>query len=213
MNDCANAEMRDRLPDVLHERLEPTVRAAVMAHVEGCADCREELELLRGVHAMLGKAAPRVDVGRIVEALPRQRPVRSRWMDWRVAAAAVVIVVGGTSATLMTRRGERLRPDTAAVVATTETPKAPAPVAVPDRQPASPRVDSQPSRAQQIAARNSEVAVDRGIEMTGGLGDLTEDELRLLLKEIDELEAVPLSDPEPAVIPVTSKRRASPMGT
>ena len=215
MNDCVNAEMRDRLPDVLHERLEPGVRAAVMAHVEGCADCRAELELLRGVHTMLGKVAPRVDVGRIVEALPRRRPARSRWMDWRVAAAAALIVVGGTSVTVMTRRGQQLPPDTAAVVAKTETPTAPASAsaAVPDRQPASRRVDSQPSRVQQVAAQTSDAAADRGIEMTGGLSELTEDELRLLLKEIDELEAVPLTDPEPAVIPVTSKRGASPTGT
>jgi len=212
MNDCVNAEMRDRLPDALHERLEPAVRAALMTHVEGCADCRAELELLRGVHTMLGRAAPRVDVARIVEALPRRRPARSRWMDWRIAAAAVLIVVGGTSVTLMTRRGEQLRPDTAAIVAKTETPNVPASIAVPDRQPATPRVDSQPSRVQ-VAARSPEAAADRGIEMTGGLNELTEDELRLLLQEIDDLEAVPLTEPEPAVIPVTSKRSRSPTGT
>jgi hypothetical protein len=213
MNDCVNAEVRDQLPDLLHERLEPAVRAAVMTHVEGCADCRAELELLRGVHLMLAKATPSVDVGRIVEALPRRRPARSRWMDWRIAAAAVLIAVGGASATLIPRHGEQLRPDTTAVVAKAETPNAPSSVAVPDRQPASPRVDSQPSRVQQVAAQTSDVAVDRGIEMTGGLSELSEDELRLLLQEIDELEAVPLTEPEPAVIPVTSKRSGSPTGT
>ena len=49
--------------------------------------------------------------------------------------------------------------------------------------------------------------------MTGGLNELTEDELRLLLQEIDDLEAVPLTEPEPAVIPVTSKKSGSPTGT
>jgi hypothetical protein len=212
MNDCVNAEVRDQLPDLLHERLEPAVHAAVMTHVEGCADCRAELELLRGVHLMLGKATPSVDVGRIVEALPRRRPARSRWMDWRIAAAAVLIVVGGASLTLIPRRGVQLRPDTTAVAAKAEAPIAPSSVAVPD-QPASPRVDTQPSPVQQVAAGTSDVAVDRGIEMTGGLSELTEDELRLLLQEIDELEAVPLTEPEPAVIPVTSKRSGSPTGT
>ena len=38
MTDCPNAEMRDRLPDLLHERLETSVRAAVMAHVDQCDD-------------------------------------------------------------------------------------------------------------------------------------------------------------------------------
>jgi hypothetical protein len=162
---------------------------------------------------LLANATPRVDVGRIVEALPRQRPARPRWMDWRIAAAAALIVVGGTSVTLMARRGEQVRPDTAAIVAKTETPNASASIAVPDRQRATPRVDSQPSRVQQVAARSPEVAADRGIEMTGGLNELTEDELRLLLQEIDDLEAVPLAEPEPAVIPVTSKKSSSPTGT
>ena len=47
MNDCQNAEMRDQLPDLLHERLAATERAVVMAHLDGCVDCRDELALLR----------------------------------------------------------------------------------------------------------------------------------------------------------------------
>ena len=47
MTDCSSAEMRDRLPDLLHERLDPSARAAVMAHVADCQDCDLELALLR----------------------------------------------------------------------------------------------------------------------------------------------------------------------
>ena len=36
MNDCPNAEIRDRLPDLLHDRLDPSARAAVTAHVATC---------------------------------------------------------------------------------------------------------------------------------------------------------------------------------
>ena len=57
MNDCTNAEIRDQLPDLLHDRLTVSVRDVVVAHVADCADCREELELLRGVRvAMLAWA-------------------------------------------------------------------------------------------------------------------------------------------------------------
>ena len=42
MNDCPNAEMRDLLPDLLHERLDASPRAVVSAHVGACEDCRAE---------------------------------------------------------------------------------------------------------------------------------------------------------------------------
>jgi len=62
MNDCQNAEMRDQLPDLLNERLDGSARAVVMAHVAACADCRDELELLRVARGTLLKATPRVDL-------------------------------------------------------------------------------------------------------------------------------------------------------
>src|SRR5215467_9524949 len=101
MNDCQNAEIRDRLPDLLHERLSAGDRAAVIAHVDGCAECRDELELLRGVRGALIAGTPRINTLRILSALPKAgmpsttdvtpmiqpRPSRSRWSDWRIAAA------------------------------------------------------------------------------------------------------------------------------
>jgi hypothetical protein len=51
------------------------------------------------------------------------------------------------------------------------------------------------------------------LEMTGRLSELTDDELELLLKEIDEMEALPLTEPEPAVVPITTKRAISTPGT
>jgi hypothetical protein len=62
MNDCPNAEIRDRLPDLLHDRLDVSTRAAVMAHVDDCVDCRAELELLKGVRGVMVARTPRVDI-------------------------------------------------------------------------------------------------------------------------------------------------------
>ncbi len=109
MSDCPNAEVRDLLPDLMHDRLDARTRARVVAHVDGCADCRSELELLRSLRGSLDRATPRVDVDRIVAALPTPASVRPgqhrrAWRvlsDWRIAAAVTFIVAGGTSVVVM----------------------------------------------------------------------------------------------------------------
>ncbi|HEY8164125.1 MAG TPA: zf-HC2 domain-containing protein, partial [Gemmatimonadaceae bacterium] len=70
MTDCANVEMRDLLPDLVHERLGSAEVARVQAHVSECAECTAELELIRAVMAS-APAAPTMDVATIVAALPQ----------------------------------------------------------------------------------------------------------------------------------------------
>lgn len=104
MNDCPNGEMRDRLPDLLHDRLDPAARREVEAHVHECALCRDELELLREMRRALHRV-PAVDVGAIVAALPAYREAATRapagrsWNrnGWRIAAAITLLAAGGTS--------------------------------------------------------------------------------------------------------------------
>src|SRR6201995_1738966 len=110
MNDCVNANMRDQLPDLVHDRLSAADRASVLAHVEGCGDCRDELQLLRDAKTMFARGIPRVDVAYVVGGLPKapaQRPAvrlepagtrRTRtWNDWRIAAAVTLLIAGGGS--------------------------------------------------------------------------------------------------------------------
>src|SRR5205085_8544213 len=106
MTDCPNAEMRDRLPDLLHERLDPSARAAVMAHVEQCADCRAEIVLLREARVALSSGIRAVDVTAITRVvisrteIPAPAPQRrtwSAWSDWRIAASIAILAVGGAS--------------------------------------------------------------------------------------------------------------------
>ena len=100
MRDCPNGEMRDRLPELMHNRLEGESLRAVLTHVAGCAECRAELALLEQLRAV--PVAPHVEVSRIVAALPRYRPVPA-WRramasgQLRAAAAAIVLVLGGYS--------------------------------------------------------------------------------------------------------------------
>jgi len=205
MNDCVNAEMRDRLPDLLHERLDAAARAAVLAHVEECTDCRAELALLRRVHGMMTKAAPSVDAQRIAQAIPARRVSGTRWAQWGVAAA-VVFLIGGASFVLMNDRNARTIADStmasAQPSAAPGTPTLPTPGVAP--MPGAPTGEPRTPDSRQVTQATGPSS-DAGLEMTGRLGELTDDELRLLLKEIDEMEAVLLPDPEPSVIPVTTK--------
>src|SRR5690349_4377820 len=100
MIDCPNAEMRDRLPDLLHEQLDASARAAVLAHVAACPDCRVELALLRDARVVLSSNAGLVDVVSIarmvIEQTPAVAPSRQRrWVDWRLAASIVALAIGG----------------------------------------------------------------------------------------------------------------------
>ncbi|MBC7897580.1 MAG: zf-HC2 domain-containing protein, partial [Cytophagaceae bacterium] len=47
MSDCMNIEVRERLPEWLHDALPAGERAVVDAHLATCAECAAELEVLR----------------------------------------------------------------------------------------------------------------------------------------------------------------------
>ncbi len=70
MTECDNAEMRDLLPDLVHDALSAEARDRVQEHLASCDACRDELQLLRAVHAAR-PVAQRIDVARIVSVLPR----------------------------------------------------------------------------------------------------------------------------------------------
>ena len=98
MRDCVNAEMRDRLPDLLHDRLPAGDRAAVESHLSACDACRAELALLARVRE--SATTPPVNVAAVVQALPGSGPRRQVTIPmFRVAAAAVFVV--GVAALLM----------------------------------------------------------------------------------------------------------------
>jgi len=81
-------ETRDTLSAYLDEALGPDERSLVAAHLEGCPECRRELEALRGTVALLQRVAPpRAPVGFVdrVVAAARPRP----W--YRRAADAVLL--------------------------------------------------------------------------------------------------------------------------
>jgi len=206
MNDCTNAMMRDQLPDLLHERLDASARAVVLAHVNECVDCRDEMQLLRDVQRTLAARAPRVDINYVIGALPkapapktvRLEPRRRIWSDWRVAAAVTLLVAGGGSFALM--NSTSVTPvatviDTPSAVAVT--PAVTTPVA------------ETANEARTVAAKTAtpaEVATseDPANASVGDsrLGDLNEQQLQALISDIQGFRAVPATEPEPVSIRV-----------
>ena len=204
MTDCPNAEMRDRLPDLLHERLESSVRAAVMAHVDQCSDCRAEMALLREARVVLSPELGAVDViaiSRVVVERTR-RPSkagvrRSPWMDWRIAASVALLVVGAGSVALLVRSPET----PSRVVAIADTRSVAPNAARPETLAAGPLPPSE----------TAPMATTPGAELsaTASVSDLSESELRALLRDLDQIDAVPSAEPEQVNVRVSLPGRGS----
>ena len=211
MNDCSNADIRDQLPDLLHERLDATMRAVVIAHVADCVDCRDELELLRSVHKTLIARTPRVDIAYVIGALPKAparrdralrpqiQPSRHRWTDWRVAAAVTVLVAGGGSFAVLRRAPGTMNPP--AQITDSTPARSVSPVA-------SESASTAPAKsAASIANPATTIAAadepDEGVD--GRFGGLSDEQMQALLGEIDRLQAVPVTEPEPVTIRVDIK--------
>jgi hypothetical protein len=232
MNDCSNADIRDQLPDLLHERLDMSARATVVAHVADCTDCREELELLRDVRALLAAQTPRIDISSVVSALPAVPPRagqagfgarssaatarRRRHIDWRIAAAVTFLAAGAGSVAVMHRTpgatGEgvptgvlapQARPaDSGALAATTPPPA---------RADGPGATGAAPVATEAVATLDDQAAAD--VAPGGRLANLNEQQLKTLLGEIDHLSAVPVTEPEPVAIGVGSAVPSVPDGT
>ena len=185
MIDCPNVEMRDRLPDLANESLEPAVRELVLVHLTECVACTAEIEILRTTRLILIKTTPKVNVQGIALALPRypsRRPGRadvaapgsvgrSAWSNsWRIAAAVTFLAAGfGTYALLNDDTSPRLQDTIAAAVATDSTV---------------------------------------GLALTGALADMSDAELKDLVGDIETIEALPSTEVEamssvgvPAILP------------
>jgi len=128
MTDCSNAEIRDLLPDYVHDQLSITDLARIEQHVASCADCAEELALLQTVLAIRPQFRT-LNIADIVASLPKPgqfttvtlpddvhvaavdgvrdiASVRSvarksrTFGSWRAVAAVAVMTVGALSVTI-----------------------------------------------------------------------------------------------------------------
>ncbi len=158
-------ETRDTLSAYLDEALAPEERSLVDAHLLGCAECRSELESLRGTVALLQRVEPaRAPVGFVdrVVAAARPRPWYRRAADAVLLPlsvklpleAAALVIVGLLAAYLVERSPELQRaaregaPQQEAAAPAKEKPvEQLADKAVPSPVPAVPARSERPSRA------------------------------------------------------------------
>lgn len=179
MNDCPNGDMRDRLPELLHDRLPGATRRDVERHLTGCDDCRAELALLRQLRSAMG-AIPMMDTSVIVAALPAPRARQRRMVGWRAAAAIAAIAVGGTSAAIV-------RQHVSSVPARTEVAQS---VADDTQRGVSSGALAVGEQATSVESGARELAV------SGSTADLSDGELASLLENIETLDVLPSADVE-----------------
>jgi anti-sigma factor RsiW len=191
MTDCPRGDIRDLLPDLVHDQLGAESRAEVERHVATCAECSAEVALLRSARRVLS-AGPRVDVARIAAAvagahgagaldepsptvhrLPARRR-RSAW-EWRAAAGIAAVAVGIMSYAL--GRGH-----------------------APISSPTMPARSGVAPTSRQVA-RAADVA--HGLMFAGGVSDLPDSAVRALIQSVDDLQAVPEVDPSPLLDPIS----------
>lgn len=211
MTDCPNVEMRELLPEFLHDTLSAAERGLVEAHLADCELCADELVVLREARQAMGRVrVSAIDTARIVAALPRPQgapasgaaapaglrlhtgdrattgnaPVARRrsTMLYRIAAAVTFVSLGGMSLTIA-RSYFGASPATIADSAMSRESalQSAPPLAVAD----TPAVAS---------AGTSGVA--RGLGVHSVVGEVDDASLESLITELDQLEAAPLAEPE-----------------
>jgi anti-sigma factor RsiW len=204
MTDCSNVEVREQLPEFVSGRLSAADDALVRHHLESCADCSHEVEILR-IARSLRPLAPPLDVSRIVGALPspmlrrqaaggRWSPARVRVSAWRVAAAIGFVALGGLSWQVARDGSRALLPGGGTTDSVLQVASA--------ADSGTPRPDSMLILERETASM--EVAVS-----FGNLGDYTDEELQLILDRLDQWDGAASADPLPTLplVPPGSENR------
>lgn len=189
MNKCTDLEIQEMLPDLLHESLDAGARARAEAHVASCESCREELDVLRTVQAA-AVFAPRIDVDRVVGHIAPYRsiapvtqiPARSRMVSWLVAASLLVVAAGGGSLLMIQQNGSVLPAATSPSKTIAILP--PAVVSNPSPDDAGAAAIPAPAHALALAA---------------GVEELSDNDLRQLMTDMNSFDALPSAEPEPVI--------------
>lgn len=223
MVDCPRVDIRDALPDLVHDQLEPSVRARVEEHLRQCAECAAEVELLRALRSRLF-ATPHVDVERVAAAVrasatpgsaddvvsisaarqlrpervarPTRRPTSH---GWRIAAG-IALFAAGVGGYALSRGGtpspQRTTESAAVSVASAPSPAPAAKAGAPMSAPATPSSVSGFSSAADAAAGVGS-QTPGGLILEGPVSDLSESDMQALLQTVGDLEAMPDLDPHP----------------
>lgn len=232
MRDCGNVEVRDLLPDLLHERLAGDERMRVVSHVDTCADCSDELTLLRTAIVTVTAEAPPVDTRAIAAGVLARLGAERTERSERVMETPMLSLVADDGAWRVVRQARRslwsmpaMRAAAAAVVmvlgtavvvrqrgATDGTPNATSAAHAPVVS--APAIRSTPSATAPVAIaphsapESTSRATVKHPSSPSALGasfaDLTDAELEAVLAAVDGPDALPAAEPAPAPAVVTS---------
>jgi anti-sigma factor RsiW len=173
MRDCQDDRIKDLLPEYVTGRLGSTLIAQVEDHVAACPSCAAELAVVRAAHAAF--PAPQVDISKIVRALPTPViPLAPR----------------------MERKRSRFTTFTSWRVAATIATIAVSGVSIAVLQGV---LRDKPPTVHKVVVKTTEAAEASGLSVGGNLSDLSDKEMQTLLDKLDELDAVPSAEPQPAV--------------
>lgn len=215
MTDCPNVEMRELLPELLHDALPVAERGRLEAHLAGCALCTAELALLREARqAMARVRVPAIDTARIVAALPRAQaapasceaaPVGLRLhtndrVSDRAAAAngppprrrSGMLYRIAAAVTFVSLGGMSL------TIARSYFGASPAAIADSAMSQETALQSAPPLAAADSPAvpTAASAATARGLGVHSMLGEVDDASLASLITELDQLEAAPLAEPE-----------------
>jgi hypothetical protein len=167
--------------------------------------------MVESVMTPAGAATPVAAAAKVIVE-PKVVPIASRrrvWSDWRVAAAVTLLVAGGSSAVLL-KRGPNVDRTSIPITRTAVLSQRAADSAPVAANSASSSVAGASVAANAGSATPATVADadDRANTDLGNgnrLGDLDEQQLQTLLNKIDNLPAVPVTEPEPVSLHVNSQ--------
>lgn len=188
MTECFDPEVRDYLPDLVHGRLGEVDTATMLAHVEACDSCTRELALLRVVRAA-APAVPRIDVDAIVSALPvvsvpaPVAPVRRNFTLLRLVVAAAVVISG---ALVLNRQSDIM-------------PRA---LQAPEK------AESASRAASPVPVAVSSAGEAASLSLVSGVQELTDEQIETLLTQLDDIEAIPASEPDQSLNSLESLENA-----
>jgi hypothetical protein len=189
MNKCIDPGIQEMLPDLLNRTLDAARAARVETHVAGCEACNEELDVLRTVKSA-AVFAPAIDVESVVRKIAPYRkivpasqlPARSRAISWLVAAALMIVVGGGGSLLIVQQKP-----------ALTGVPKVDSPAARPSKN------SPAPSVVASNQAKSGPPAAAHTLALAAGVDVLSDSDLRQLMSDMDNFDALPTTEPEPVI--------------
>jgi Putative zinc-finger len=197
MTEITHDEIRDALPDLLHDRLDAGLRQAVEKHLLSCAECRAELAVLRMVEAA-PSFEPAVDAAKISAVIPPyagvdQRAPAVHEAYWQASAMLVAVVLVAGSVVLSRRESARVSPvQNSAQVAASKTNGAPA------HQSTGASVGIALAPTGPAVVRESEGSPKpQELQLAAGLDGMSDRGVAQLLRELDKLDPLPSPDPEP----------------